>query len=177
MKRNAYYRLALYLPKLRRSRDAPCRQGKPSMARALLFALCAGVSATEPFVVTFDVTLATGKKDSFDLEVQPDWAPLGAARFKELVDEEFFTSVRFFRVILGFMAQFGIHGKPEISSTWRDRKLTGARHGTALGRVVVEGSAQPRVTHVRSGSSHSRFRPCLIHCAPLATPASPRANP
>ena len=93
--------------------------------RALLVALCAGVSATDPFVVTFDVTLATGKKDSFDLEVQPEWAPLGAARFKELVDEEFFTSVRFFRVLPGFMAQFGIHGKPEISSTWRDRKLSG----------------------------------------------------
>lgn len=101
-----------------------------SAARTLLVALCAGVSATDdPFVVTFDVTLATGKKDSFDLEIQPEWAPLGAARFKELVDEEFFTSVRFFRVLPGFMAQFGIHGKPDISSTWRDRKLTGAaRH-------------------------------------------------
>ena len=100
-----------------------------SAARTLLVALCAGVSATDPFVVTFDVTLATGKKDSFDLEIQPEWAPLGAARFKELVDAEFFTSVRFFRVLPGFMAQFGIHGKPEISSTWRDRKLTGAaRH-------------------------------------------------
>ena len=96
-----------------------------SAARTLLVALCAGVSATDPFVVTFDVTLATGKKDSFDLEIQPEWAPLGAARFKELVDAEFFTSVRFFRVLPGFMAQFGIHGKPEISSTWRDRKLTG----------------------------------------------------
>ena len=95
-----------------------------SAARTLLVALCAGVSATDPFVVTFDVTLATGKKDSFDLEIQPEWAPLGAARFKELVDAEFFTSVRFFRVLPGFMAQFGIHGKPEISSTWRDRKLT-----------------------------------------------------
>ena len=91
----------------------------------LLALLCAGVSATDPFVVTFDVTLATGKKDSFDLEIQPEWAPLGAARFKELVDEEFFTSVRFFRVLPGFMAQFGIHGKPDVSSTWRDRKLTG----------------------------------------------------
>ena len=71
-----------------------------------LLALCAA-SATDPFVVTFDVTLATGQKDSFDLEIQPDWAPLGAARFKELVDEEFFTAVRFFRVVPGFMAQVG----------------------------------------------------------------------
>ena len=142
--------MSLYLPKLATLAGRLVAR-QPSMARALLFALCAGVSATEPFVVTFDVTLATGKKGSFDLEVQPDWAPLGAARFKELVDEEFFTSVRFFRVISGFMAQFGIHGKPEISSTWRDRKLTGARRGTALGRVVGEGSAQPRLTHAAPG--------------------------
>ena len=91
-------------------------------ACGLLLALGAA-SALDPFVVTFDVTLATGQKDSFDLEVQPDWAPLGAARFKELLDEEFFTSVRFFRVISGFMAQFGIHGKPDVSSKWRERKL------------------------------------------------------
>ena len=116
MARRDSYKLAGYLESAR----------MVSSTCALLAVLCAGVSATEPFVVTFDVTLATGKKDSFDLEVQPEWAPLGAARFKELVDEEFFTSVRFFRVLPGFMAQFGIHGKPEISSTWRDRKLTGA---------------------------------------------------
>ena len=115
-------------PRSKSSVVSPSKLAAPSpsmRARALLVALCAGVSATDPFVVTFDVTLATGKKDSFDLEVQPEWAPLGAARFKELVDEEFFTSVRFFRVLPGFMAQFGIHGKPEISSTWRDRKLSG----------------------------------------------------
>ena len=101
--------------------------------RCLLLALCAGVSATDPFVVTFDVTLGTGKKDSFDLEIQPDWAPLGAERFKELVDEEFFTSVRFFRVLKGFMAQFGIHGKPAVASAWRERKLTGASSARRVG--------------------------------------------
>ena len=166
-----------------RSRGPNLRFGHVSMrsfsaARTLLVALCAGVSATDdPFVVTFDVTLATGKKDSFDLEIQPEWAPLGAARFKELVDEEFFTSVRFFRVLPGFMAQFGIHGKPEISSTWRDRKLTGAaRHSVRACGVVDEGSAHPRLTHAAcySGSRRSRAHPCLTHRAPVAMPASPR---
>jgi cyclophilin family peptidyl-prolyl cis-trans isomerase len=44
------------------------------------------------------------------MEVHPDWAPLGAARMKTLVDEQFFSGVRFFRVINNFMAQFGISG-------------------------------------------------------------------
>ena len=58
------------------------------------------------------------------MQVHPEWAPLGAARFKELVDTDFFKGVRFFRVIGGFMAQFGIHGNPKISATWKDNKLT-----------------------------------------------------
>ena len=33
-------------------------------------------------------------------------APLGFARFKEMVDSDFYKGVRFFRVIDGFMAQF-----------------------------------------------------------------------
>jgi len=37
------------------------------------------------------------------VQVHPDWAPLGAARFKELIDLDFFKGVRFFRVITGFM--------------------------------------------------------------------------
>lgn len=46
------------------------------------------------------------------LEIDPSWAPLGAARFKELVQSHFFDGARFFRVISKFMAQFGISGKP-----------------------------------------------------------------
>ncbi|MFN9938894.1 MAG: peptidylprolyl isomerase [bacterium] len=42
--------------------------------------------------------------------MHPDWAPLGAARMKELVDQDFFSGIRFFRVIQNFMAQFGISG-------------------------------------------------------------------
>ena len=49
--------------------------------------------------------------------------PQGAARFKDLVESEFFGGVRFFRVISGFMAQFGISGNPEISAYWRNQKL------------------------------------------------------
>ena len=40
-------------------------------------------------------------------EIRCDWAPLGAAQFKRLVEADFFTEARFFRVIKKFMAQFG----------------------------------------------------------------------
>jgi cyclophilin family peptidyl-prolyl cis-trans isomerase len=39
------------------------------------------------------------------VEVNPEWAPLGAARFSELVETPgFFEGVRFFRTIKGFMS-------------------------------------------------------------------------
>jgi len=87
----------------------------------LLLQLC---QTADPFVVEFDVTLGSKDTGKFQLEVHPDWAPLGAARFKEMVEAEFFKGVRFFRVISGFMAQFGIHPKPTIAAEWKGKALT-----------------------------------------------------
>lgn len=58
------------------------------------------------------------------VQIHPEWAPLGAERFKEMLDESFFKGIRFFRVIDGFMAQFGIHGKPaEAASAYSPLSL------------------------------------------------------
>jgi cyclophilin family peptidyl-prolyl cis-trans isomerase len=46
-------------------------------------------------------------KGSFSIHVNDEWAPLGAARFLELVDVGFYTDVYFFRVALNFLTQFG----------------------------------------------------------------------
>jgi len=81
-------------------------------------------AADDTYEVEFEVQLTSKTRGTFVMEVHPEWAPLGAARFKELVDTDFFKGVRFFRVIGGFMAQFGIHGNPKISATWKDNKLT-----------------------------------------------------
>ena len=56
-----------------------------------------------PTIVEFEVQLAPGKRDKFIVEVNPEWAPIGAARFLELVDEgdKFWKGIRFFRVIAG----------------------------------------------------------------------------
>ena len=62
-------------------------------------------------------------KGVFVIEVNRDWAPNGADRFYNLVKNGFYDNVRFFRVITGFMVQFGINGDPKVSAPWRDAKL------------------------------------------------------
>ena len=62
-------------------------------------------------------------KGDFVIEVHRDWAPLGADRFYNLVKVGFFAEVRFFRVLKGFMAQFGISGDPTISAGWSEANI------------------------------------------------------
>ena len=70
--------------------------------------------APETFKVKFNTT-----KGDFTLEITRAWAPLGADRFYNLVKAGYFTDIAFFRVISGFMVQFGIHGDPAVSAAWR----------------------------------------------------------
>ncbi len=70
----------------------------------------------------FKATFETSKGD-FVIEVRREWAPTGADRFFNLVKHGFYDDVRFFRVIAGFMAQFGIHGDPKVSALWRDERI------------------------------------------------------
>ena len=77
---------------------------------------------TEKAPDTFKVNVDT-TKGPFVIEVTRAWAPNGADRFYNLVKNGFFDQVRFFRVIDGFMAQFGIHGDPAISAVWRNARI------------------------------------------------------
>ena len=79
-------------------------------------------SLTEQAPATFKANFDTSK-GTFVIEVHRDWAPIGADRFYNLVRNGFFDDVRFFRVISGFMAQFGIHGNPGVQSAWRGANL------------------------------------------------------
>lgn len=58
-------------------------------------------------------------KGPFVIEVHRDWAPIGADRFYNLVKNGFFDNARFFRVVSGFMVQFGINGDPKVQANWR----------------------------------------------------------
>ena len=70
----------------------------------------------------YRVNLVTSQGDVV-IEVHPEWAPRGAARFRELVEAEFYDGCRFFRVLDGFMAQTGMSGDPEVNARWREKTI------------------------------------------------------
>lgn len=70
----------------------------------------------------FDVCLETSK-GKISIEVHRDWSPHGADRFYNLVRACYYDDTRFFRVIQGRWAQFGINGDPKISNAWRARTI------------------------------------------------------
>lgn len=55
-------------------------------------------------------------------EVHPEWAPLAAARFRLLVEQQYFVGTRFYCIVPGFVAQFGL-GNPSLSMQWRKLPL------------------------------------------------------
>lgn len=74
--------------------------------------------ATSPSAAgTFKVRFETTAGD-FVVEARRDWAPLGAERFYQLVKDGFYDECRFFRVLPGFMVQFGINGDPATQQKW-----------------------------------------------------------
>jgi peptidyl-prolyl cis-trans isomerase A (cyclophilin A) len=71
----------------------------------------------------FKARFSTSKGD-FVIEVHRDWAPNGADRFYNLVKIGFFDEARFFRVVPGFVAQWGIHARGDaVMSSWRNANI------------------------------------------------------
>src|SRR5579863_10126376 len=66
----------------------------------------------------FRVKFQTSQGD-FVVEAHRAWAPHGVDRFHELVAMKFFDQGRFFRVVPGFIAQFGVHRNFEVHGKWR----------------------------------------------------------
>jgi peptidyl-prolyl cis-trans isomerase A (cyclophilin A) len=62
---------------------------------------------SQNYIVRFEST-----KGNFSLQVMPDWAPLGAGRFRDLVERGFYNGAKFFRVLPGFVVQFGLPADP-----------------------------------------------------------------
>lgn len=80
------------------------------------------LALNEEAPATYKVNMDTSK-GAFVIEVHRDWAPRGADRFYNLVKVGFYNDVRIFRVIPGFMAQFGIHGDPSVSKVWQPARI------------------------------------------------------
>jgi peptidyl-prolyl cis-trans isomerase A (cyclophilin A) len=65
----------------------------------------------------------TTSKGPFVMHVVRAWAPLGVDRFHYLATHQYYDGVRFFRNLPDFMAQFGIHGNPDVNAAWIDRSI------------------------------------------------------
>jgi peptidyl-prolyl cis-trans isomerase A (cyclophilin A) len=74
-------------------------------------------SLNEQAPAAFKAKFTTTRGD-FVVEVRRAWSPLGADRFYNLVKNHFYDGAAFFRVLPGFVVQFGISAKPEISRVW-----------------------------------------------------------
>lgn len=91
---------------------------------------------TEQAPATYKAKFDTSK-GSFVIQVTRAWAPLGADRFYNLVKNGFFDDTRFFRVISGFMVQFGLNGDPALNAKWRVARIPDDRVSQSNTRGMV----------------------------------------
>ena len=107
-------------------------------------------TAPAAYKVNFDTSAG-----AFVVEVQRDWAPQGADRFYNLVKSGFFDNTRFFRVISGFMVQFGIHGDPTVSAAWRNARIPPD--------PVKQSNKRGYITYAMGGSPDTRTTQLFIN--------------
>jgi peptidyl-prolyl cis-trans isomerase A (cyclophilin A) len=87
-------------------------------AGATTAATTAPATAPDSFKVDFETS-----RGQFVVQIDRALAPQGADRFYQLVDAHFFDDGRFFRVVPGFVAQFGLPGDPKLNAAWDTKRL------------------------------------------------------
>lgn len=124
------------------------KAGILELAQAAL--LAADPESTDPFSVEFECSNGT-----FVVECNPEWSPLGAARFKAAVEAGVYDDAAFFRVVPGFVVQFGISGNPEVAAEWAKK--------TILDEPVKQSNVKGMVTFAKSSLPNSRTTQIFIN--------------
>jgi len=106
--------------------------------------------APDTFKVKFDTT-----KGAITVEVTRSLAPNGADRFYNLVKAGYFKDIAFFRVIPGFMAQFGMHGDPKLTAIWN--------HANIQDDPVKGSNTRGTITYAQTGMPNSRSAQFFIN--------------
>jgi peptidyl-prolyl cis-trans isomerase A (cyclophilin A) len=91
---------------------------RPAYDRTLLRPALLKEKAPETFKVKFTTT-----RGEFTMVVTRAWAPLGADRFFNLVKHHFYDNASLFRVVPGFVAQFGISSYPPVTAAWEKTEI------------------------------------------------------
>lgn len=125
--------------------------GAPVLGDTAAKAPASPAAATATAPAAYKVKMATTKGD-FVIEVRREWAPLAADRFYNLVKLGYFSDTAFFRVVKGFMVQFGIHGDPKLNDAWRDARIkddpTGKQSNTRGMVTFAMGGPNTRTTQI-----------------------------
>jgi peptidyl-prolyl cis-trans isomerase A (cyclophilin A) len=93
----------------------------------------------------------TTTKGPFVVTVHRKWAPRGADRFYNLARAGFYDQQRLFRVIPGFVVQWGISGAPKISKAWQNATIRDdpVKHSNKRGTIVfADAGPNTRTTQV-----------------------------
>ena len=106
--------------------------------------------APDQFRARFDTS-----QGAFVIAVERAWAPLAADRFYNLVKNGFYNEARFFRVLSGFMAQFGLHADPSVQSAWTTANLED--------EPVRKSNTRGFVSFTRESSPRSRYTMIFIN--------------
>ena len=109
---------------------------------------------TEKAPDAFDAVFET-TKGNFTIHVVREWSPNGADRMYNLVKSGYYNGVKFFRVISGFMVQFGINGDPKVNTVWRE--------ATIQDDAVKQSNKRGFVTFAKSGAPNSRTTQIFIN--------------
>lgn len=104
---------------------------------------------------TFKADFQLGNGGHFVIEVHRAWSPNGADRFYNLVKSGFYNDTRLFRVVPGFMVQWGINGDPAVSAKWRP--------ATIQDDPVKESNKKGYVTFAKTGAPNSRTTQIFIN--------------
>jgi cyclophilin family peptidyl-prolyl cis-trans isomerase len=103
---------------------------------------------TRPAPDSFRVAFQTSR-GNFVVAVDKSWSPNGADRFYQLAASGFFDDQRFFRVLSGYIAQFGASGDPKTNEQWEGKKIPDdpRRESNARGTVSFASDGPGSRTH------------------------------
>ena len=140
MKRSAALALVIFVAACEKAPPPPGTP--PAPTPAILQPDPAKVAAAGPDSFVVHVVSSRGP---FDVMVHRNWSPNGSDRLYYLVTNGFYDGLRFFRVIDGFMAQFGMSGDTAVGRVWRDLKITDD--------PVTQSNIRGRLTFATSGQN------------------------
>ncbi|MGE0552274.1 MAG: peptidylprolyl isomerase [Gemmatimonadales bacterium] len=124
------------------------------LALTLGLGLAIGCAGRDPLLDPAPKDLAKAAPDSFDVRIESSrgpfvirvhraWSPLGAARVHYLVQSRYYDGARFFRVVGGFVAQWGLSGDSAVNAAWLGKSIPD--------EPVQASNTRGRVAYARGG--------------------------